>query len=178
MSSNNFLFEIITRTGKEDYRKFSYISIFKKKFKTISLIILLAGVASAFAVFLYGNQDPMKFLLYWLGFTALAFGTICAKVELKVMRMTGMAQVGLISQKEKITFYENYLVADNGNVKNAKKIKYDDLFQILDSKDYYIIYANSTSASLIRKRDVEEEDRDEFKCFLQKKLGGRYVNIS
>ena len=178
MSSNNVLFEITTRMDKEDYRKSSYLSIFKKKYLTIGLIILLAGAGAAFAVFVYGDMDSIRFLITWLGLVIIAFGAISLRVEYKNMKMLSMAKAGLASLTQVIRFYENYLIAESENVKGSNKIKYDRLYQILESKDYYIIYANANSASLIRKKDIEEDVRDEFYRFLKAKLGNRYKKIA
>ena len=178
MSSNNVLFEITTSMDKEDYRKFSYLSIFKKKYLTISLIIILAGVGAAFAVFAYGDMDPIKFLVTWIGLVIIAFGAICLRVEYKNLKMMSMARAGLANLKQVIRFYENYLIAESENVKGSNKIKYDKLYQILESNDYYIIYANANSASLIRKKDIKEEEQDGFYRLLKIKLGNRYKKIA
>lgn len=177
--SSSVLFEITTQMDKDDYRKFSYLTIFKRRYYTIFLIVLLAAVGALFAIFSIGQGsfDLIKFLLIWLGLIITEFAAIFLRVEYQSMKKMSMASVGLINRKQNLFFYENYLTAGNEKGKESHKIKYDKLFQILESKDYYLIYSNSSSASLIRKIDIHRSYQVDFQKFLQAKLGNRYQQI-
>ncbi|HVI42560.1 MAG TPA: YcxB family protein [Anaerovoracaceae bacterium] len=177
MSSKNVLYEITTRMEKEDYRRFSYLTIFKKKYQTILLIILLAAIGAAFAVFADEIFSVPKFLLIWAMLIVTAFAAISVRVEYKSFNRTGQIRAGMASVEQTITFYENYLIAESDISKGSNKIKYDRLYQVLETKDYYLIYASANSASLIRKMDIDDEDRANFQNFIQVKLAKRYKKI-
>jgi len=175
--SKNVLYEVTTKMEKEDYRKFSYLTIFRRKYVTILLIALLAAIGSAFAVFADGDFKIIKFLLIWFILILTAFVAIFLRVEYKNLKRQNLNLAGMSNQKQIITFYENYLTAANENVKKFNKIKYDNLYQVFESKDYYIVYSTQNSASLIRKKDIDVEYRDEIYEFITRKLGKRFKKI-
>ena len=113
-------------------------------------------------------------LLIWAALVALCFAAIFLRVEYKAMNRMNQIRLGVAGGRQHITFYENYLVAEQENVKGANKIKYDKLGQVQETADYYIIYAGANSASMIRKIDIHKEDREDFGKFLKKKFGDRY----
>lgn len=174
MSAKNALYQINTRMDKADYRKFSYLTIFKKKYKTLFLILLLAAVVAGFASIMDTVFEILEFLLIWVCLIATAYAAIFAKVEYKAFQWASQVQIGIAGGKQTISFFENYLVAEQENIDRYNKIKYDALYQVLETEDYYFIYANARSASILRKKDIEEEDRDGFHRFLKAKLGDRY----
>lgn len=177
MSNQDALFDIVTRMEKEDYRKFSYLIAFSKKEQTIFLIILLAAAGAGLDAMMAGSFSLPRFLVIWLILITTAFAAIFLRTEYKAFKRSSEVGVGLRSNKQRLTFYENYLVAAEDNIPGANKIKYDKLFQAKETKDYYIIYANAGAASMIRKIDIDEEDREDFQKFLRTKMGSRYRDM-
>ena len=178
MSNQNALYEIITRMDKEDYRKFSYIGIFKNKTKTILLIVLLAAVGAGLGAMMDGSFHILKFLLTWLVLIATAFAAIFLRVEYKAFSREGLVKVGLKGNRQYLNFFENYLTASEDLVKESSKIKYEKLQEVLELEKYFMIYAGPTSASMIRKKDIDEEELEGFRKFLKNKMGSRYQDIS
>lgn len=174
MSNQSALYEITTEMDKNDYRKFSYMTIFKKKVKTVLLILLLATVGSGLAATMIDTYSVPKILLIWVILVAACFAAIFLRVEYKAMNRMNQVRLGLTGGRQYLTFYENHLIAEQENVKGSNKIKYDNLRQVLETGDYYIIYAGANSASMIRKIDIHKEDREEFGNFLKRRLGDRY----
>jgi hypothetical protein len=177
MSNQNVLYEITTKIEKEDYRRFKYLTIFRKKAKTVWLIILMAAVGAGLAAMIEGSFSLPKFLLIWLILIPTEFAAIFLGVEYKAFKRTSLVRVGLAIVKQSISFYENYLTAEDNISKGTKKIKYDNLYQALETKDYYIIYTSADNPSMIRKIDIDGDDRDGFHKFLQTKMGTRYKNL-
>lgn len=178
MSNQNALFDILTRMEKDDYRKFSYLLIFRKKNQTIALIILLAAVGSGLAALMEGTFLLPKFLIIWLILIATAFAAIFLRTEYKAFNRANEIRAGFKGNRQRITFFENYLIAAEDNVPGTNKIKYEKLYQTMETKDYYVISANTVSASMIRKIDIEEEDQDDFREFLKAKMGTRYIDLT
>lgn len=174
MSNQDALFDIVTRMEKNDYRKFQYLIAFSKKEQTILLIVLLAAAGAGLDAMMEGSFSPLRFFAIWLIFIATAFAAIFLRTEYKAFRRTGEVGVGLKSNRQRLTFYESYLIAAEDNVPGSNKIKYEKLFQARETKDYYIIYANANAASMIRKIDIDEEEREDFRKFLRARMGSRY----
>lgn len=176
MSNQNALYEITTSMGKEDYRKFSYLTIFRKKARTVLLIVALAGVGAGLAAMMEGSFSVSRFLIVWLILIPTAFAAIFLRVEYKAYKKMNLVHMGFESARQSIAFYDSYLTAEDS--KSHNKIKYDKLYQVLETKDYYIIYASEASASMIRKMDINEEDRAGFNQFLKAKMGTRYKHLA
>jgi len=162
---------------KEDYRKFSYLIAFRNKYQTLAKIVLLAAIGAGIWVFTDEIFSVPKFFAIWAVLIATAFAAIFLRTEYKAFNRMNQARAGIISVSQTIAFYENYLVAEEDNVKGSNKIKYDRLYQVLELENYYIIYAGANSASMIRKEDIDEEDKTSFQIFLRAKLGQRYKNM-
>jgi hypothetical protein len=178
MSNQDALFDIVTKMEKDDYRKFQYLIAFSKKEQTIIMIVLLAAAGAGLDALMAAGFSLPRFLLIWLIFIATAFAAIFLRTEYKAFQRTNELRAGFKGNKQRITFYESYLVAAEDNVSGANKIKYEKLFQALETKDYYIIYASAGSASMIRKIDIDEEERDDFHKFLRTKMGSRYKDAA
>jgi hypothetical protein len=178
MSNQNALYEIITRMDKEDYRKFSYIGIFKNIAKTILLIVVLAAAGAGLGAMMDGSFHIVKFLLTWLILIVTAFAAIFLRVEYKAFNREGLVKVGLKGNRQYLDFFENYLTASEDLVKTSSKIKYEKLLQVMELDNYFMIYAGPSSASMIRKKDIDKEDLDGFRNLLKNKMGSRYKDIT
>lgn len=178
MSNQDALFVVTTRMDKADYRNFSYLMIFRNKLKTILLMIVLAAAGAGLGAMMDASFTAVKFLITWLILFVTEFIAIFLRVEYKAFTRANQIRAGMNGEKQVIQFYENYLIAAQDNYSGTSKIKYEKLFQVLESNDYYIISASANSASMIRKKDIEEDERNDFREFLKTKMGTRYKSLS
>ncbi len=74
-------------------------------------------------------------------------------------------------------FYEDFLIVKNTAIEGQSKIRYNQLYQVLESKDYFINYFNMNQASLIRKKDMDDEVIEKLKNLYQKEMGNKYRRI-
>ena len=174
MSNQDALFDIVTKMEKDDHRKFQYLIAFSKKEQTIGLIVLLAAAGAGLDAMMAGSFSLPRFLLIWLILIATAFAAIFLRTEYKAFKRSSEIGIGIKGNRQRLTFYENYLIAAEDNVPGTNKIKYEKLFQVNETKDYYIIYASAAKASMLRKIDIDEEDQEDFRKFLRTKMGSRY----
>jgi hypothetical protein len=162
---------------KADYRKFSHLTIFRNKTKTATLIIIMAVAGAVIGCMIEGSFSLPQFLLIWLVLIPTELAAIFLRVEYKAFKRSNLVGMGLAIVRQDLSFYDNYLIAEDNLSKGPKKIKYDNLYQALETKDYYIIYTSAENASIIRKKDIDDEDRAGFHKFLQAKMGSRYTNL-
>jgi hypothetical protein len=176
MSNQDALFDIVTKMDKDDFRKFSYLIAFSKKEQTTALIVLLAAAGGGLDAMMAGSFSLPRFLLIWLILIVTAFAAIFLRTEYKAFTRSNEIRAGIKGDRQRLTFYESYLIAAQDNVPGTNKIKYERLFQVRETKDYYIIYANARSASMLRKIDIHVDDREDFRNFLRSKMGQRYID--
>jgi hypothetical protein len=175
MSNQNALYEITTSMDKEDYRKFSYLTIFRKKSQTALLIVAMAVGGGVLFSMIEGGFSLPKFLIIALILIPTELLAIFLRVEYSAYKKMSLIRMGLESTRQHITFYDSYLTAEDS--KGHNKIKYDKLYKVQETKDYYFIYASEGSASMVRKIDIHGEDRDGFNQFLKAKMGTRYSSL-
>ncbi|KAJ53014.1 amino acid permease [Clostridium tetanomorphum] len=171
------LFTVKTTMEKEDYRKFLYVATFKKTPIIIPMILFMAAIGSAVIAFDKGSFNIVTFLVTWVIMTAFIFGIICFKVEDRNKKRIRTDKVGAFGTYQTVIFYENCIVTFNEKIEGKSKIRYDQLYRVLESKDYLIFYYNENMASLIRKKDIEEDDRTKIIELLQRKLGNIFKSI-
>ncbi len=61
--------------------------------------------------------------------------------------------------------------------KGKSKIKYYKFYEVIETKNYFIIYFNRRQASIIRKIDLEDSLVDELRDLLTGKIGNKYKNF-
>jgi len=176
MSNQDALYEITTSMDKDDYRKFSYLTIFRKKSQTALLIVAMAIGGGILFTMMEGSLSLLRFLIITLILIPTELAAIFLRVEYKAYKKMSIIRAGLESARQHIIFYENYLTAVDS--KNQNKVKYDKLYQVLETKDYYFIYSSAGSASMVRKIDIHEDDRDGFRQFIKAKMGTRYSSLA
>lgn len=171
------LFTVKTKMDKEDYRKFLYLATFKKSPIIIPIILLIAAIGAGIIAFENGNFNIIDFLIAWVFMTLLVFGTICFKVEHKNKKIIKTDKIGTFGTYETISFCEDYVIVINDSVEGKSKIRYEQFYGLLESKEYLIFYYNANMASLIRKKDIEDEYKTEIIRFLKEKLGKSFRTI-
>lgn len=171
------LFTVKTKMDKEEYRKFLYLATFKKSPIIIPMILLIAAIGAVIIAFENGSFNSIAFLIMWGLMTILAFVTICFKVEHKNKKRTKTDRVGTFGTYQTILFCEDYVIVVNDSIEGKSKIRYDQFYGVLESKEYLIFYYNANMASLIRKKDIDDEYKIEIIKLLKKKFGKIFKTI-
>ncbi|RXI38781.1 hypothetical protein DP129_11220 [Clostridium tetani] len=171
------LFKVKTKMDKEDYRKFLYLATFKKSPIIIPMILFIAAIGAGIIAFENGVFNIVAFLIAWVFMTVLAFGTICFKVEYKNKKRVKTDKIGTFNTYQTLSFYEDYVIVVNDSIEGKGKIRYDQFYGLLESKEYLIFYYDANMASLIRKKDIDDECKSKIIELLQEKLGDTFKTI-
>lgn len=150
-------FLVKTKMTEKDYNKFLYTATFRRN-KLVLLIIGLMSMLGAGFVAYKETFNYLLFLISWPALFALSIGIIFFKVKRDNNKLAKKHNVGFYDNEISFKFYENHLLVENPQNKGNKqsKVSYDKFHQILESKDYYILYLTYNQASLIRKKDLED----------------------
>lgn len=175
--SENKLFTVNTCMRKEDYRKFLYIATFLRSKIIIPFIFIMSGLMSAFLSYDGSKFNIGEFLIFWLVLALVAVGVVIFKVERKNKQRVKTDKTGAFDSEETLDFYENFLIIKSTVFEGESKIRYDQFYQVLESKDYFITYFNVNQASLIRKKDMNEETTEKLRALYQDKMGNKYRGI-
>lgn len=166
---------INTTMSKEDYRKFLYISAFRRNKAMIPFLGLISLLGSAIISFDGGNFNLTRFLVSWMALLALALAVVVFKVEIKTAQRVKTDKTGTFDSVNTLKFYDDRIVIDNQALKSTGELEYGQFYALMESKDYYIFYLNLNQASLVRKKDIDNPGA--FKEFIVGKFGRKYKRI-
>lgn len=168
-------FAINTVMTGEDYRKFLYIATFKRNKLMLPLLGLIALAGSMIVSMSNGHIDLPSLIISWIFLYALAIGAVIIKVERKYARRIKTDKTGTFDSVSVLKFYEDKIIMENEQLKSTGELKYDQIFMLMESKDYFIFYITVNQASLLRKKDIA--DISAFKNFIEGRFNGRYKKI-
>ena len=169
--SDKKLFTIKTSINKKDYSRFLYIVTFLRKKFTIPAIIIITALMAGFVS--YNNRifELKSFLIYWLIFA------IVVKIEFQSREREKADKAGVLKSIETLEFFDDILVIKSTAFKGKSKIKYYKFYEVIETKNYFIIYFNRRQASIIRKIDLEDSLVDELRNLLTGKIGNKYKKL-
>ena len=163
------LFTIKTRMEEKDVHKFIYIATFLRSKVVIPILLVMSGLGAFNLSFKNGQLNKIKFLISWLVFIALVVAVIIMKVKRVNKKRMSTNEVDVFKSIETLDFYENFVKISSTSFVGEASVNYDNFFQALESKDYFITYFDKNQTSLIRKKDMDKETIE--------KLRGLYRNI-
>ncbi len=166
------LFIFKTKMTKEDYHKFLYTATFRRNPIMIPFVL---GVSLLGALFLQWSEGQIKWiplLLQWLMMIVIAVSAVCIQVERKNKSRIKTDKTGTFENETILYFYPESLKTEVPSVDGRHTLQYNQFFQVLESKDYFMFYYTKNMASLLRKKDMEEIDG--FQNFLKEKFKKRY----
>lgn len=175
--SDKKLFTIKTSINKKDYSRFLYIATFLRNKFTIPAIIVITALMAGFVS--YNNRifELKSFLIYWLILLIITLFAIVVKIEFQSREREKADKSGILKSIETLEFFDDILVIKSTAFKGKSKIKYYKFYEVIESKNYFIIYFNRRQASIIRKVDLEDSLVDELRDLLTGKIGNKYKNF-
>ncbi len=175
--SDKKLFTIKTSINKKDYGRFLYIATFLRKKFTIPAIIVITALMAGFVS--YNNRifELKSFLIYWLILLIITLFAIVVKIEFQSREREKADKAGVLKSIETLEFFDDILVIKSTAFKGKSKIKYYKFYEVIETKNYFIIYFNRRQASIIRKIDLDDSLIDELRNFLTGKIGHKYKKL-
>lgn len=164
-------YEINTKLEKKDYKKFLYIATFLRRPYTILLIIIISFFGGIMATWDGGMAAKELVIFYWIFMFIISMVTLMWNVERKNKRKS--KEGGEVFSRNILYFYDDKIAITDGQLEKPLALTYNQIYEVLESKNYYIFYFSKTMASLIRKEDMAANTKD-FSDFISFKLGNRY----
>lgn len=174
---DNKLFTVTTTIEKEDYRRFLYIATFLRSKIIIPFFVLLSCIVASFLAYSEGQLNILRFIVLWIVLTALDILTLVYNVERKNKQRIKIDKTGAFDAKETLDFYDDYLVIKSAVFGGKNKVKYDQIYQVLETKEYFITYLNINQASIMRKKDMDKDTIEKIQQLYKKSMGKMYKKI-
>ena len=170
-------FTIITQLEKEDLKKFMYITTFFRKKSTIPMLITVSLLGSLWVNFAWGNITTFGFFIVAVIMLAFIAGVISFKITRRVKQRIKTDNAGTMGSDSVLRFYDDHLEMESENFKSHSELRYEQFYELMETKDYYMFYISVNQAYMIRKKDVKAEEVSMFSEFLQCMFEGRYKHL-
>ena len=161
------LYEITTKMEKDDYRNFLFLTTFQTADSIVSLIII-GAILGTIASFITGFSLSSLFFSSFF-FILVLFAVMYSKLEKNVKRVYPLDRPATIKTEQTLVFYDSYLTSTNRTNADVTKVLYKDIFKIKEDNSYIILMLTKELASLICKRDLENEVLEKISKLLNEK---------
>lgn len=175
--SDKKLFTIKTSMDKKDYHKFLYIATFLRKKFTIPVIILITALMAAFVSYNNGAFEVKSFAVYWLILLIITLFAIIVKIEFQNRERVKADKAGILKAIETLDFFDDAVVVKSTAFKGKSKVKYYKFYEVIETKEYFLVYFNRKQASIIRKKDLEGNLESGLRDLLIEKVGHKYRKL-
>lgn len=171
------LFTVKTTMKKKDYHKFLYISTFLKSNIMILFLLFLTAFLSGQIAYNENYFDLKNFLIFWIILMMVLILAIIFKIEIKFRQIIKTDKTGSFDSPEILDFYADFLIVKSKVFEGEIKVKYDQIYKVFESNDYFITYFNANKATLIRKKDMKSEVIDSLRSLYKKNLTNKYKKV-
>ena len=170
------LFSVETTIEKKDYRKFLYLHAFiLTKFTLLYLII--APILTGIGINCILEDFPIKyFVLYVIILSIILVNVVLLKLECQLNHLIKTDKFWKSTRK--LDFYKDYIISSNSIAECESKMKYEQYYKVIETKEYFLCFHNVNIASIIRKKDMESEICDKLMDIFKEKMGKEYRKIN
>lgn len=171
-------FYIVTKMEQEDHKKFMYITTFVMR-KTGLIVTAVMSVLAGLAVsWILGCVTIGMVALIAVCYFLMIVGIQCFKInKLNKQRAKTDKAVGFGAESH-LRFYDDHILMEMPVTKSSGQLRYDQIYQIMETKEFFAVYTSSNQASLIRKKDIKREELAAFISFLKEKIQKQYKILS
>lgn len=162
---------------KEDLKKFMYIVTFFRKKSTIPMLVTVSLLGSLWVNYAWGNITTPGFFVVTIIMLIFIIGVIFFKIERRVKQRIKTDNTGTLGSESVLRFYEEHLEMESESFRSHSELRYDQFYELMETKDYYMFYISVNQAYMIRKKDVKAEEVSLFSEFLQCMFEGRYKHL-
>lgn len=171
-------FYIVTKMEQEDHKKFLYITTFVKRKTGLILTAVMSVLAGLAVSWILDSMTVGMVVLISVGYFLMIVGIQCYKInKMNKQRAKTDKAVGFGAESY-LHFYEDYILMEVPVTKSSGQLRYDQIYEIMETKEFFAVYTSSNQASLIRKKDVKQEELAAFTAFLKEKMQKQYKTLS
>lgn len=153
------IFCVHSKMEKEDYKKFLYIASFKKNPKIKILIVVFSFLGALFATWAGGMFSIPRMIIMWILLAVTLVLGIVWKINIRYKQRVNTDKTGVFGSTIKYSFYKDHVLMENEVLNGAHDLKYSQFHRILECKEFYILYYDSSTATLVRKKDIENDSK-------------------
>lgn len=166
------LFVIRTTLNKNDFREYLYISTFLRNKKVFAILYGVCVILAIISNWILHNLTVQSVIVRSLIVFGILVVLLCAGIEVKSRRFAKNTGIDENGENSILRFYKDHMEV---GIKASGDISYDQFYELLESKKYYLFYFNEKFASFVKKSEVQNEE--DFSKFLKDVFGDKYRKI-
>jgi len=170
-------FEITTKMEKEDLKKFMYIATFFRKKSTIPMLVTVSLLGALWVNFAWGNVTVLGFFVATIIMLAFVVGVVFFKIEKRVKQRIKTDNTGTLGSESVLRFYDDHLEMESETFRSHSELRYDQFYELMETKDFYMFYISVSQAYMVRKKDIKADECTAFCEFMQGVFGAKYKKL-
>ncbi|MBQ8527584.1 MAG: YcxB family protein [Lachnospiraceae bacterium] len=171
-------FYIVTKMEQEDHKKFMYITTFVKRKSGLIITAVMSLLAGLAVSWILDRVTPGMIALIAVAYFFMIVGIQCYKInKMNKQRAKTDRAVGFGAENH-LHFYDDHILMEMPVTKSSGQLRYDQIYEIMETKEFFAVYTSSHQASLIRKKDIKQEELAAFIAFLKEKMQKGYKTLS
>ena len=171
-------FAITTKMEKEDLKKFMYIATFFRKKSTIPMLVTVSLLGSLWVNLAWGNVTTLGFFIVTMIMLIFIVGVICFKIERRVKQRIKTDNTGTLGSESVLRFYEEHLEMESETFRSHSELRYDQFYELMETKDFYMFYISANQAYMLRKKDIKADECSAFCEFMRYVYGAKYKRLN
>lgn len=162
-------FKIRTKMEDKDFTKFLFISTFRRRWHTIPGLLMISFAGASFVSSINKMFTASNIIKTWLAIIAMLSFASYNKIKAQKKSLLAKDESGLLKAYGILSFYDDELTIETEGIEGSQVIRYQEIMEVIESKDFYILFFLGKGASIIRKKDFE--NKADFTSFLRSKVG-------
>ena len=171
-------FTITTKMEKEDLKKFMYIVTFFRKKSMIPMLVTISLLGSLWVNYAWGNVTTLGFFIVTMIMLIFIVGVICFKIERRVKQRIKTDNTGTLGSESVLRFYEEHLEMESESFRSHSELRYDQFYELMETKDFYMFYISVSQAYMVRKKDIKADECSAFCEFMRYVYGAKYKRLN
>lgn len=170
-------FTIETKMEEVDNRNYLYIRAFKQNSAIFIPLFIFTLIGAAVLVATFRKFNPIGILeCFGISLLLVAIATL-VKIEIRHRGRIKKDKSGVIGSITTMEFFDNYMTMKASFSDIVSKLGYKEFYGMIETNGYYILYYSKSQATMLRKKDIKPEIKDDFAEFIHKKFEGKYRRL-
>ncbi len=170
-------FTIDTKMEEVDNRNYLYIRTFKQNSAVFIPLLIFTIIGTALLVFAFRNFTVIG-VLKCFGISALLITVATLlKIEIRHRGRVRKDKTGAIGSTTTMEFFDDYMTMKASFSDIVSKLGYKEFYGMIETAGYYILYYSRSQATMLRKKDIMPEIKEDFADFIHKKFEGKYRRL-
>ena len=170
-------FTIETKMEEVDNRNYLYIRAFKQNSAIFIPLFIFTLIGTAVLVATFKMLSLVGIVEAFAISLLLVVVATLVKIEFRHRGRIKKDKSGAIGSITTMEFFDDYMTMKASFSDIVSKLGYNEFYGMIETKGYYILYYSRSQATMLRKKDIAPQIKDDFADFIHNKFEGKYKRL-